>query len=192
MIKFKVPFYLASNSPRRRDMLKLMGIKFTKISAAIDEIIDPKLSPIKNVTQLSEKKCQKALTKIENGIVLSADTIVVLNGKIIGKPESKSDAKRILGLLSGDMHYVYTAFTVADKLKGRIETNYSKTKVYFRELSRAEIIEYVDTGSPMDKAGAYGIQDDYGALFVEKIVGCYYNVLGFPISKIHTVLKEFT
>lgn len=192
MIKFKVPFYLASNSPRRRDMLKLMGIKFTKISADIDEIIDPKLSPIKNVTQLSEKKCQKALTKIENGIVLSADTIVVLNGKIIGKPESKSDAKRILGLLSGDMHYVYTAFTVADKLKGRIETNYSKTKVYFRELSRAEIIEYVDTGSPMDKAGAYGIQDDYGALFVEKIVGCYYNVLGFPISKIHTVLKEFT
>jgi septum formation protein len=192
MIKFKVPFYLASNSPRRRDMLKLMGIKFSKISADIDEIIDPKLSPIKNVTQLSEKKCREALTKIDRGIVLSADTIVVLNGKIIGKPKSKSDAKKILSQLSGKMHNVYTAFTVADKIKGRIETNYSKTRVFFRDLSKAEIIEYVDTGSPMDKAGAYGIQDDYGAVFVEKIVGCYYNVLGFPISKIHTVLKEFT
>ena len=115
-----------------------------------------------------------------------------MNKEIIGKPNSKSEAKSILKQLSGKMHHVYTAFTVADKQKGRIETHYSRTKVYFRELSNIEIDEYVNTGSPMDKAGAYGIQDDFGAVFVDKIEGCYYNVLGFPISKIYKVLKKFS
>ncbi|MDX1702012.1 MAG: Maf family protein, partial [Melioribacteraceae bacterium] len=107
---------MASNSPRRKEMLKLMGIKHNKISADIEEIINPNLSAVKNVTSLSEKKCKYALNKISEGIVLSADTIVVLNGEIIGKPKSKSEAKRILKQLSGKMHYVYTAFTVANKL----------------------------------------------------------------------------
>ena len=108
----------------------------------------------------------------------------------IGKPKNRTDANRILSELSGKMHTVYTGFAIAKKNSNNIINDYSKTKVYFRKISKSEISQYIKTGSPLDKAGAYGIQDDYGAVFVEKIHGCYYNVLGFPASKIYSALSK--
>lgn len=190
MIISKIPIYLASKSPRRRDMLDMMKIKYQTIDIDVDEQINLSESPIKNVKRLSLEKCDAALMKISNGVVIAADTIVVLDNTIIGKPKSKVDAERILLSLSDKNHDVYTGFSIANKKTGKIITEYSKTKVYFRGLSKKEIKDYIKTGSPMDKAGAYGIQDDYGAVFVSKIIGSYYNVLGFPVSKIYEGLKS--
>jgi septum formation protein len=188
MIKINTPIFLASKSPRRRDMMQMMGLEFLVKSSDIPEILDEKYSPSHNVKRISLEKCLNVASEIANGIVIAADTIVVLEGKIIGKPNSKMDAKRILTDLSGKMHLVYTGYSLLNKKSGKIITDYSKTKVYFRDIRNSEIKNYVDSGSPMDKAGAYGIQDDYGAVFVEKIIGCYYNVLGFPASKIYQAL----
>lgn len=190
MIISKIPIYLASKSPRRREMLDMMKIKYQTIDIDLEEQIIETDSPIKNVKRLALEKCDAALSKIEKGIVISADTIVVLDGLIIGKPKSKIGAERILHSLSGKSHNVYTGFSIANKKSGKIITDYSKTRVDFRILSKKEIKDYIKTGSPMDKAGAYGIQDDYGAVFVNKIIGSYYNVLGFPASKIYEGIKS--
>ncbi len=188
MIKSKYPIYLASKSPRRKKMLDLMGVKFNVLDIDVNERINISYSPVKNVKQIAKQKSEEALLRIKSGIVITADTIVVLEGKIIGKPKNKHDAKRILKLLSGKYHFVYTGFAIVNKNLGTKIIDYSKTKVFFRKLEEKEINDYVKTGSPLDKAGAYGIQDDYGAVFVEKIEGCYYNVLGFPMSKIYKSL----
>jgi septum formation protein len=190
MLISKIPIYLASKSPRRRDMMRMMGIQYTQKVSRIDEKIDENSTPLKNVKQISLHKCLNVLDRIDSGLVIAADTIVVLNGTIIGKPQNKRDAIRILTELSGRMHTVYTGFTVGRKPDKKIVTDYSKTKVFFRELNSSEINSYVKSGSPMDKAGAYGIQDDYGAVFVEKINGCYYNVMGFPASKIYKTIID--
>ena len=190
MIHTKLPIYLASKSPRRKEMLNMMDIKFHTISIELEEEILDNHSPIKNVLRLAAEKCNLASTKINNGIVISADTIVVVDSKIIGKPKNKKDAKNILQSLSGRSHFVYTGFAIKNTKNGKLINEYSKTKVFFKELSNREIDDYIKTGSPMDKAGAYGIQDDFGAVFVKKIIGCYYNVLGFPVSQIYEGLKK--
>lgn len=190
MIKSKYPLFLASKSPRRRKMLDLMGIKYQVLEIEVEEIINPLKSPINNVKDLAELKSAEALKKIKNGIVLAADTIVVLNGEIIGKPNNQKDAKKILKALSGNSHYVYTGFALINKSTKNKIVDYSKTKVTFRTINNKEIDDYISTGSPLDKAGAYGIQDDYGAVFVKSISGCYYNVLGFPVSKIYESLLQ--
>lgn len=190
MIKSKYPLFLASKSPRRRKMLDLMGIKYQVLDIEVEEIINPLKSPINNVKDLAELKSAEALKKIKNGIVLAADTIVVLNGEIIGKPNNQKDAKKILKALSGNSHYVYTGFALINKSTKNKIVDYSKTKVTFRTINNKEIDDYISTGSPLDKAGAYGIQDDYGAVFVKSISGCYYNVLGFPVSKIYESLLQ--
>lgn len=190
MLKTKTPIFLASKSPRRYDMMHMLGFNFDIFPSDVEEIINLNYSPTKNVKQISLDKCLNVVEKIKEGIVIAADTIVVLDGKIIGKPRSKVNARQILGSLSGRMHLVYTGFTIADKKTNKIITDYSKTKVFFRDLTKSEIHDYVESGSPMDKAGAYGIQDDYGSVFVEKIIGCYYNVLGFPASKIYKAIVE--
>jgi nucleoside triphosphate pyrophosphatase len=190
MISSNIPIYLASKSPRRKELLKMIGISFRTIDIELDEKIRNSHSPIKNVKRLANEKCHLALEKIKEGIVISADTIVVVDGNIIGKPKNKSDAKKILERLSNRSHFVYTGFSLANKVNDKLINDYCKTKVFFKKLSPKEIKEYVDTGSPMDKAGAYGIQDDFGAVFVQKIIGSYYNVLGFPVSKIYDGLKK--
>ena len=190
MISSNIPIYLASKSPRRKEMLKMIGVDFRTINIEMDEIIVDSRSPINNVKRLANEKCYLALRKIKKGIVISADTIVVVDGNIIGKPKSKIDAKKILERLSNRSHFVYTGFSLANKVNNKIVNDYCKTKVFFKELTPKEIKDYVNTGSPMDKAGAYGIQDDFGAVFVQKIIGSYYNVLGFPVSKIYDGLKN--
>ncbi|PID62814.1 MAG: septum formation protein Maf [Ignavibacteriae bacterium] len=190
MLNSRYPIYLASKSPRRREMLKIMGITHKTLSISTEEKIYAKKTPLYNVKRIADDKCEAALKKVKEGIIITADTIVVIENKIIGKPKDRDDAKRILKLLSNNIHFVYTAFCVCNKTKNIKITGYEKTKVFFRKLEEKEIEEYILTGSPFDKAGAYGIQDDYGAVFVKKIIGCYYNVLGFPASKIYDALKK--
>lgn len=190
MLKIEYPLYLASTSPRRKKLLQSLGIKFQTISIPTKEEINPKESVVVNVRRLAKEKCEAALIKVKDGIVITADTVVVLRNRIIGKPNNKKDARRMLKSLSGISHLVYTGFAIGDSRKNTIITGYEKTEVTFYELSSEQIDEYIATGSPFDKAGAYGIQDDYGALFVKKIKGCYYNVVGFPIAKIFRTLEK--
>lgn len=149
------------------------------------------ISPADHVLVLSKHKADAVRSKVRDGLIIGADTIVVCKGKILGKPKDKKDAATMLSLLSGRTHEVYTGFTILDAKSGRSISDYEVTKVTFRKLSRKEISAYVASESPMDKAGAYGIQDDYGAVFVERVEGCFYNVVGFPLTKFYIAMQKF-
>jgi septum formation protein len=192
MIKTKLPIYLASKSPRRRKLLKQLGIKFKSFSVnSVEEFLDGE-HPVNCVKRLALEKMDMAKCKVSNGLIITADTIVVLRGRVIGKPTSKADAVKILTLLSGQVHTVYTGFCVLNQKTNKSLLDYEKTEVEFRALKKDEIIDYVAGGSPMDKAGAYGIQDDFGAVFVKRISGCYYNVVGLPLTKLYNALRKVT
>ena len=190
MLKTKLPIYLASQSPRRKILLKQLGINFKSFTIDLDEEIFENESPIKTVKRLASQKMHEAEKVKRDGIIITADTIVVLDKEIIGKPKSKKDAKLILEKLSNNKHYVYTSFVVKNSISKKEIIDYEKTEVTFRELTSLEIKKYISSNSPMDKAGAYGIQDDFGAVFVSKINGCYYNVVGLPLSKLYSALNE--
>ena len=190
MIDSKIQIYLASSSPRRKKLLQQLSVSFKTLSVNIDERIKRGELPVKAVKRLSLEKMEEAKEIIKKGIIITADTIVVLDNQIIGKPKNKKDAERILGKLSGKTHKVYTGFSIFNSLNRRMITGYEKTFVKFRKLNKKEIVDYISTESPMDKAGAYGIQDDFGAVFVEKINGCYNNVVGLPITKVYKSLLK--
>ena len=167
MINTNIPIYLASKSPRRKKLLKSINLNFKTFSVdLVEEIFDAE-HPIKTVKRLAKEKLHQAEKKINYGIIITADTIVVLNKEIISKPTSKNNAIKILTKLSGNSHFVYTGYTIKNLISSNQITSYAKTKVTFRELNQKEIKDYVELGSPMDKAGAYGIQDDYGSVFIE-------------------------
>lgn len=188
MINPKIRFYLASKSPRRRKLLKQLNLNFKSFGIDVNETVKRNEKPFTAVVRLSKEKLELAKRKELNGIIITADTIVVLDGKILGKPKNKKDAFNILKFLSGRTHIVYTGFSVYNSNTKKTISDYEKTKVTFRNLSDQEILEYIATGSPMDKAGAYGIQDDFGAVFIKKINGCYYNVVGLPLAKLYQVI----
>ncbi|OGU55107.1 MAG: septum formation protein Maf [Ignavibacteria bacterium RBG_13_36_8] len=190
MITSKIPIYLASKSPRRIRLLQQLGLDFKSFSFEFEEELKDGEHPIPTVKRLASHKLERAVQLVKNGILITADTIVVLNKEIIGKPKNEDDAKRILKKLSGKTHFVYTGYALLNQVSGKSILDYEKTAVTFRKLSPLEIENYVKSGSPMDKAGAYGIQDDFGAVFVEKVNGCYYNVMGLPLAKIYKSLKE--
>ncbi len=190
MITNDVKIYLASKSPRRRKLLKLLGIKFTSFSVDLNEEILDGEHPQKTVSRLALHKLDEACKNIKKGIVITADTIVVLNKEVIGKPKDEKDARKILNKLSGNTHTVYTGFAIKNIGTNKTILDYEKTKVTFRKLTPKEISDYINSKSPMDKAGAYGIQDDLGALFVNKIEGCYYNVVGLPLQKVYLALQK--
>jgi septum formation protein len=190
MINSGLPLYLASKSPRRRKLLKQINIDFKAFSVELKEEILDGEHPIRTVKRLAEEKLNIAIQRIKRGIIITADTIVVLNHHVLGKPKDQKDAKRILNLLSNNIHLVYTGYAVYSTLTKKTIVGYEKTFVKFRKLSEEEIDNYIKSGSPLDKAGAYGIQDDFGAVFVEKIIGCYYNVVGLPLTKIYRALTE--
>jgi septum formation protein len=186
---------LASQSPRRINLLKSLGLKFAVRPANINEEIGGKLSPLNYCKKLSLLKTKSVTVADFNEmnspkIVIAADTIVVLKNEIINKPKNEIDAFNILKKLSKNNHFVYTGVTVANSANGKTITKHSRTTVYFRELLDSEIYNYIKTGSPLDKAGAYGIQDDYGALFVKRIEGCYNNVIGLPLELLFRMLVE--
>ena len=188
MISSSIPIFLASKSPRRRKLLKQLNLKFKAFSVDVDEKILPNEKPANAVVRLSKEKLVVANQKVKNGIIITADTIVVLDNKIIGKPVDKKDASRILKTLSGRTHTVYTGYSLLNTFNKKRISEYETTKVTFRELTDEEIKEYINGGSPMDKAGSYGIQDDFGAVFIKKINGCYYNVVGLPLAKLYHAL----
>ncbi len=191
MIVSRKPIILASGSPRRARLMSLLGFPFTVRESSIEEIIDEKLAPEEIARGLAFRKASTVASQLSSGIVVGADTIVVLEGKILGKPATEEEAVGMLLALSGKTHTVFTGFALVDAESKKSYISLERTEVTFRALRRDEIERYVAAGSPMDKAGAYGIQDDYGAVFVEKINGCFYNVVGFPISKFHTALTNF-
>jgi septum formation protein len=192
MIKTKLQIYLASKSPRRRKLLKQLGIKFKAFSVNSSEDLLDGEHPVDCVKRLALEKMGIAKQRVEDSIIITADTIVVLQGIVIGKPTSKTIAIKILSLLSGKVHTVYTGFCVLNQKTNKQLLDYEKTEVEFRVLKKDEIIDYVEGGSPMDKAGAYGIQDDFGAVFVKRINGCYYNVVGLPLTKLYNALRKVT
>lgn len=177
---------LASASPRRRELLSLFHIPFIIRVADIDETMDPSRSPAEEVARVSGLKAA-AVEREADDIVIAADTIVVCQGKVLGKPHSEEEAKQMLRLLSGRDHQVMTGCTV---LRGeRCVTFTEITDLHFKELSEKEIADYVNSGEPMDKAGAYGIQGG-AAIFCERMNGDYYNVVGLPVCHLGQVLKE--
>ena len=190
MIKTNLPIYLCSRSPRRRKLLKQINLQFKSFSVDVDESILKNERPVHIVKRLANNKLVAALKKVKKGIIITADTIVVLDNKVLGKPENEPDAVRILKKLSGRVHTVYTGFSIFNTEKNLRITDFEKTNVEFRELDNIEIKEYIKGGSPMDKAGAYGIQDDFGAVFIKNINGCYYNVVGLPLQKVYQTLKK--
>jgi septum formation protein len=155
----------------------------------IEEVIDPSLPVEENAMVVAANKVHDVAPRVQNGIVLGADTIVVIEDKVLGKPTDAADAVRMLRLLSGRTHTVVTGFALREEPSGREVTGVESTKVTFRDLPIKEIEEYVAGGSPLDKAGAYGIQDDYGAVFVTRIEGCYYNVVGLPLARVYAALQ---
>ena len=181
-------FILASQSPRRRELLSMLGLEFTIITADIDETMDEGLCVEDAVAEISRKKAEAVGNDHPGRLIVSADTIVTVEGKVLGKPHSQDEARAMLQSLSGRSHTVMTAFCLYKD--GKSETHVEKTDVVFKPLSPEEIDAYIQTGSPMDKAGAYGIQDG-AAVFVEALRGDYYNVMGLPVYRLAGMLREF-
>ena len=181
---------LASNSPRRKGLLTQIGLSFTVAPADVDESVLPGESPEAYAVRVALDKARIAAERAGEGIVIAADTIVVVGDIILGKPSGPADARRMLSMLSGRGHEVITGLAVVDAATGRFTVRTSATQVWFRELSDREIASYVATDEPLDKAGAYGIQER-GALLVERIEGCYSNVVGLPLSLLGEMLREF-
>ncbi len=187
---------LASQSPRRKALLQQLGIPFEIQPSKVDEYTLTS-NPLTLVEELSLAKAKDIAIKYSNAVVIGADTIVVHNNDILGKPTSEQEAAQMLARLSGTQHQVYTGVCLqyVDK-GGNLQEPilfHEQTKVWFQALSAYPIQKYIASGSPMDKAGAYGIQDDWGAIFVKKIEGDYYNVVGLPLSRCYlelSLLKE--
>ncbi|MGB9696495.1 MAG: Maf family protein [Ignavibacteria bacterium] len=183
-------YVLASRSERRIRLLKQIGLNFIVYPSEIEEDEDNYSVPTKIIRRNSEAKAKEVSTRFHDEIIIAADTIVVLGNLILHKPSSLKRAKNYLKVLSGQTHIVYTGIYLVDTFTGKELFNYVKTAVKFRKLDTSEINYYVENFKPLDKAGAYGIQDDFGCLFIEEIRGDYYNVVGLPLSRLYIMLNE--
>lgn len=183
-------YILASKSPRRAELLKQIGLNFRSVDSNSEEFEPDFHDPVKIVKHNSLLKSRNVALNHKNGIVIGADTIVMINRKILHKPESLSSAKKYLKELSGKKHYVYTGINIINTKNGREVFDYEKTIVHFRDLKDYEIEYYVNKYKPLDKAGAYGIQDDFGCLFIRKIEGDYYNIVGMPLVKLYETIQK--
>lgn len=182
---------LASKSPRRRELLENIGLRFAVAVSDTDESQVPKdLEPGLYVRELSLLKAN-AVAKMcdKNTFIIGADTVVVHNGSILGKPKDRQEAFEMLNALSGDVHYVYTGISVIDTNDMHSVSEYEKTTVRFRNLSEREINHYIDNFSVLDKAGAYGIQE-FASIFVEAVNGDYFNIVGLPVCRLCTMISK--
>jgi len=183
-------FILASKSPRRKELLEKINIEFEVVDSKIDEgLVSTNLEPSHYCTLLANLKASNVSLYYKNYTVIGADTIVVLNDKILNKPSDKKDAKEMLFMLSGKTHKVITGVSIRNRGLNIKRQFHQKTSVKFYDLNDKTINFYIEKYSPLDKAGSYGIQD-YGATFIEKINGSYENVMGFPIGKFSQILKS--
>jgi len=186
---FFLKIYLASTSPRRQELLKKIFNQFEIIPPEDKEITTSK-NPLELSLVLSQKKAKSVAAKIQEGIIIAADTVVALDGQILGKPIDEKEAFWMLTRLAGREHEVYTGVTLI-KMPEFYQKSFSeRTKVWFYPLTAQEIQKYIATKEPLDKAGAYGIQG-YGALFVQKIEGCFYNVVGLPVARLYRELLDW-
>ncbi|HVP35962.1 MAG TPA: Maf family protein [Terriglobales bacterium] len=182
-------FILASSSPRREEILKKAGIKFEILFPEDIEEKNISNDPVSHVLELSRKKAESIARRVDGSLILGADTIVVLNQEILGKPDDSGEAFKMLKKLSGKEHQVYTGISLVDKGEGKTLSGYQLTKVKFNQLTDKQIKDYIDTGEPLDKAGAYGIQG-MGNFLVEKIEGDLDNVIGLPLKKLEELLRK--
>ncbi|KUK31362.1 MAG: Maf-like protein [Thermoanaerobacterales bacterium 50_218] len=181
---------LASSSPRRIELLKQLGISFQVVPSGIPEVCDSGCSAADVALQQAKAKAEAVAEKHPQEIVIAADTVVCCDREVLGKPRDWEDAARMLRKLSGKVHEVHTGLVLWQKSSQQRAEDVVTTRVYFRNLEEREIFGYLATGEPFDKAGGYGIQG-YGALLVEKIEGCYYNVVGLPLARLGEMLKGF-
>lgn len=179
---------LASQSPRRRELMALCEIPFTIINSQVDEMLNPAMSLGDGVADLAYRKALAVFATHSDSVVIGADTIVVIDGEVLGKPVEINVAVEMLRKLSGRVHQVITGVSIIGP--GYEETFFSQTEVEFFPLSEEQIKKYVDTKVGLDKAGAYGIQDK-GALFIKGIVGDYYTVMGLPIARVYQSLQKY-
>ncbi|HMW35298.1 MAG TPA: Maf family protein [bacterium] len=179
---------LASASPRRAQILKQVGFDFDVMPSAIEEVSEHH-EPVEYAREIAQKKALDIAQKYPERIVIAADTIVCLDGHILGKPSDEEDAWRMLRFLSGRNHQVYTAFAISHRSRNVNMVEHELTQVHFRRLRDEEIAMYIATGAPFDKAGAYGIQDA-SAIFVDRIDGDFYNVVGLPVTRLYQVLTD--
>ena len=181
-------YVLASKSPRRQELMKLISSDFIVATEDIDEKSSYELSPIKAVEDIAKRKGEAVEKLYPNDLIISADTIVVLNNQIIGKPSDKIDAKRILKELSNKSHYVYTGFRI--KYLDKEIISHVTSEVIFNKLSEELIERYILSGSPLDKAGAYGVQDNMDFPIIKKVIGSIDNVIGFPVKEIKEAIEQ--
>lgn len=188
------PLVLASASPRRKSLLKELGADFVVIHSDIEEDDTDNLNPAALALKLAEEKAKQVKAKCTTAqlkrLILAADTVVAYRHHKLGKPLDKEDAFRMLKMLSGAWHQVYTGICLYGAVQNHLVSDYEMTRVKFRELSNTEINRYIATGEPMDKAGAYGIQGK-GSLLVEKIDGCFFNVMGLPLVKLNDLINRY-
>ncbi len=185
----KKELILASASPRRKEILAILGYPFTVKESGIKETAPEGLEPAKYVGRTARDKARK-VAEMSKGLIIGADTVVVHQDRVLGKPRDNADAERMLKDLSSSIHEVMTGIVVIDSDTGKEASACEITRVYFRHLGGEEIRGYVATGEPIDKAGSYAIQG-VGAVFVEKIEGCYFNVVGLPIFRLYRMLASF-
>jgi septum formation protein len=193
LLALPAPLVLASASPRRKKLLEQIGLEFqVKVSAFDEDSVPTHLPPPDYVQLLAQSKARAVAQNLDfKAIVIGADTTVIVGGQILNKPADAADAARMLGLLSNRTHEVCTGIALIETATNRIITDVCRTEVRFRALDTVEISGYVASGSPLDKAGSYGIQDDFGAVFVQEIRGCYYNVVGLPLELLYRRLRDF-
>jgi septum formation protein len=186
----KKPIILASASPRRKELMDLIGLEFTVDTGAYEETMDIDLPPLELAKFLSLKKAEAVTSRHGNAVIIAADTFIVFQGALMGKPRDAQEAQKMLRRLSGKTHSVITGYTIIDTEHKKKLSRAVETKVTFRRLTGEEIDAYVRSGEPLDKAGAYAIQG-LGAVFVRKIEGDYFNVIGLPLSSLIDSLKKF-
>lgn len=180
---------LASTSPRRAELLKQIGLNFLIKVSAVDETPLPGLTPPELVGLLAERKAAAVARELHDGIVIGADTVVVWQGQVLGKPRNRDEAFEMLFKLQGSCHEVYTGIALIDVSSGEVLVQHEKTRVCFRSLDESEIRQYIASGEPLDKAGAYGVQG-LAAIFITRIEGCYTNVVGLPLARLSQMLKQ--
>ncbi|MBU1136161.1 MAG: septum formation protein Maf [Nanoarchaeota archaeon] len=185
----KQKIILATTSPRRHGIAQIMGLEFDIVPSNYDEDMTLNLSPKELVKKFAYGKALDVAKRFKKGIVIGVDTIAVFRGRNLGKPKNKANAIRMLKSFSNKKQQVYSGVALIDCATGKAIKDYEMTELQFRKLSDFEIKKYVATGKPLDKAGAYGIQD-LASIFIKKINGCYFNVMGFPVYNIYKNLKK--
>ena len=185
-----VPLILASASPRRKELLANLGLNIKIKVSQVDETMEEDIPPAQQVEKLAERKAAAVASETAEGLVIGADTLVVLAGKPLGKPANRQEAVQMINELQGKSHEVLTGLAVVDAATGQSVVTHQTTAVHFKPMTREQVERYVSTGEPYDKAGAYAVQGK-ASIFIESIQGCYFNVVGLPVSKLADALRVF-